>query len=576
MKKNQKIILTIESYGAFGEGVAHAEGFVIFLPFALVGEVVEAHILSVKKNVAYAKVLSVIEKSKDRREPFCPHFSKCGGCDMQHLSYPAQLEVKKEQVKGCLKRIAKIDGFDITVNPSLKEQKSRNKLTLPFGELNGEAILGFYSERSHRVIKIEDCPLGERVNEIIKIFTGWANKHKISVYNEQSGKGVLRAISVRNYADKFMFTLVASSSTVPHVEVLVQELNQRFDSPVIYLNVNAKNTNVVLGDKNIHLSGEKKLRSEALGVKFELSPFSFAQVNDEVRDKLYSKVLSLVDEGDTVIDAYSGAGLMSVLLSKKARKVYGAEIIPDAVRDADVCAEQNGVKDKVINRVGDCAKLVPEIVREIGHTQDLTVVLDPPRKGCDKAVLDSVTQANPKKIIYVSCNPATLARDLLVMNDKYSIESVDIFDMFPDTKHVETVALLSRKIDVHKMKLNSSPFEMIKSGAKTIELRLFDEKRQQVKAGDKIVFTNNANGEILNTTVVKLHRFDSFKELYKSLPLLKCGYTAENVDKATPSDMEQYYSVEEQNKYGVVGIELCRTKQITDESVVCHTHTFDN
>ena len=445
MEKNQILNLTVESYGAFGEGVAHGDGSVIFIPFAMQGEKVEIKILSVKKGIAYAKLLKVIEPSPNRREPFCPHFLKCGGCDIQHVNYTAGLDIKKQQVLGCLTRIAKLNEIDITVNPSPKEKNCRNKLTLPFGVCDGRVVLGFFSERSHRVVQIEDCPLGCRVGEIIAVFTNWANEFNLSVYNEESGNGLLRTISVRNYADKFMFTLVATSSCVPHVEQLISQLNQRFDQPVIYLNVNKQKSNVILGDKNIHLAGNKKLQGEALGVKFELSPFSFAQVNDEVRDALYSKVLSFVEENDTVIDAYSGAGLMSVLLAKKAKKVYGAEIIPDAVRDADYCAEQNGVKDKVINRTGDCAVLLPEIIKEIGNSEKVSVVLDPPRKGCEQAVLDSVIKANPYKIIYVSCNPATLARDLQILKEKYKVDSVDLFDMFPNTKHVESVVCLTRK-----------------------------------------------------------------------------------------------------------------------------------
>ena len=193
------------------------------------------------------------------------------------------------------------------------------------------------------------------------------------------------------------------------------------------------------------------------------------------------------------------------------------------------------------------------------------MIVDPPRKGCDEALIDTVSRMAPDRIVYVSCDPATLARDLKQFSERgYQTVRVTPVDMFPRTAHVETVALLSRQIDVHKMKLNSAPFEMIKSGEKTIELRLFDEKRQQLKVGDKIVFTDTTTGETLNTTVVKLHRFDSFEELYKSLPLLKCGYTTENVDNANSSDMEEYYSVEEQRKHGVVGIELCRPKHITD------------
>ena len=447
MQKNQILQLTIESHGAFGEGVAHADDCVIFVPFAIEGEVVEVKILSVKKGIAYAKLLNVLQKSDHRREPICPFYSKCGGCDIQHIDYERGLNIKKEQVKGCLKRIAKLDACDIIVNKSEKLLSCRNKLTLPFGEKDGKVVLGFYSERTHKVIDITRCIMGDRTDEIISIFTDWANLHHLSVYDEQSGKGLLRSLSARESKSKFMFTLVATSPKVPFVDELLQKLNESFDKPTIYLNINKQNTNVVLGDKNILLSGEKRLKCNSLGINYELSPFSFAQVNDNVRDKLYTKVLSFIDEKDIVIDAYSGAGLMSTLIAKKAQKVYGAEIVEDAVKDADYCAKQNGVSDKVINKTGDCAKLVPELVKEIGKVDNLTVVLDPPRKGCDSAVLESVTYAKPNKIIYVSCNPATLARDLVTLKENYSLQTVEIFDMFPWTKHVETVVCLTRRLD---------------------------------------------------------------------------------------------------------------------------------
>lgn len=446
MEKNQIFNLTIESYGAFGEGVAHVEGFVIFLPFACVGEEVEAQILSVKKGYAYAKVLNVLQKSEHRRDAKCPHFVRCGGCDLQHIEYSHQLEIKKEKVASCLSRIGKLDFPEIKINASNKEYACRNKLTLPFGVKDGKTVLGFYSERSHRVIEVRECPLGIKTAEIIEIFTSWANSNGISVYSEESGQGVLRSVSARNHGDKFMFTLVASREQVPHLNKLSERLKSAFPSSIFYLNINPDKTNVVLGKKNIHVFGEKRLKCNALGIDYELSPFSFAQVNDDIRDKLYTKVLSFIDEKDTVIDAYSGAGLMSVLFAKKVRKVYGAEIIEDAVRDANACANQNGVGDKVINKVGDCAKLVPEIVKEIGSVDNLAVVLDPPRKGCDEAVLNSVLGAKPQKIIYVSCNPSTLARDLTSFKDSYDIKDIEIFDMFCQSQHVESVVCLKRKI----------------------------------------------------------------------------------------------------------------------------------
>lgn len=447
MNKNDILNLKIESYGAFGEGVAHFDGFAVFIPFALVGETIETLILSVKKGYAYGKVLSVLEKSPDRQIPKCVYFTRCGGCDLQHLLYSAQLNLKRQSVYETLRRVGGIETQVDEVFPSEKEYDSRNKLTLPFAENKGEIVLGFYSERSHRVIGIKKCLLSDWSEKLISTTLNWVRENNISAYNEVTKKGILRALSARVSNGKTMITLVVTKQNVPKLDSLTQKYRELYPDGIFYLNKNDRDTNVVLGEKCVHVFGDKKLLSSALGVEYELSPLSFAQVNDTVRDGLYSTVVNEIDEKDIVVDAYSGAGLMSVLCAKRAKYVYGVEIIEDAVKDANQTAKLNGVSDKVQNIAGDCAKVLPELFKKIRekHKDQMTVILDPPRKGCDGSVLTAVLSCAPDKIIYVSCNPATLARDLKTLTECYDIKFVKPFDMFPNTKHVETLVIMRKK-----------------------------------------------------------------------------------------------------------------------------------
>jgi len=446
MIKNEVLQLDIDSYGAFGEGVAHVDGFAVYIPYALVGERVETLILSVKKGYAYGKVLSVLSNSHDRRVPKCEHFTRCGGCDLQHLTYSAQLALKKQSVQKTLHNVAGIDISVDEVYPSDKEFDVRNKLTLPIAMDKTGVVLGFYSERSHRVVGINQCKLSDWSEKLITCVTDWANRYSLSVYDERNKKGILRALTARVAGGVIMITLVVTREKVPYIDQLKVALLSLYPNGIFYLNINSDDTNVVLGRKCIKIFGEDKLSSTALGVNYQLSPLSFAQVNDKVRDALYSLVVSEIDESDIVVDAYSGAGVMSVLCAQKAQKVYGVEIVPEAVRDADYTARVNGVEDKVENIVGDCAVVLPTLFEKLKKQYDgkFTVILDPPRKGCDESVLGAVLACFPDKIVYVSCNPATLARDLKTLREKYSIKYVKPFDMFPQTKHVETLVCLTR------------------------------------------------------------------------------------------------------------------------------------
>ncbi len=567
MNKNDIIKLNITDLTGGGDGVGHApDGRVVFVPNTAVGDEIFAHILKVKKKYAFAKLKEIITPAESRIQSDCPLSLRCGGCVFRHISYQKECQIKHSQVENSFKRIGGIDAEIKDIIGAESIDFYRNKAQIPVGmDRDGNVVCGYYTKSSHRIVPLTDCRLHPKIfNNVTQKFIDWANANNLSVYDEKSGKGLLRHLYIRqsSVSGDIMVLVVINGDTLPCGEQLVNSLTQLSEVKSIQVNINKEDTNVILGKKCIVLYGEDSIIDVICGVKIRISPLAFYQVNHTMAEKLYNKAKELASpKGKVVLDLYCGVGSIGLSMANEAVEIIGVEIVPQAVEDAKFNAKLNGINNaKFI--CADAADAVKQLEKQ-GLTPDV-VLLDPPRKGCEASLIETVaTKFRPKTIVYISCNDATLARDCALFKEYgYKTEEATPVDLFARTGHVETVALLSRQINVHKMKLNSTPFEMIKSGEKTIELRLFDEKRQQVKVGDRILFTNIANGEMLNTAVVKLHRFDSFNELYKTLPLLQCGYTIEDVDKATPSDMEQYYSVEEQKKYGVVGIELCRPKKL--------------
>lgn len=564
MRKNDEIILNITDVTNEGSGIGKYEGMAVFVPMTAVGDKTLVRILKVKKTYAYGKAMEILEPANCRIEPDCPVFSKCGGCVYRHIDYKAEVKLKEQKVYECIKRIG---GIDLIPQPILYGESAecyRNKAQYPVSD---EGKAGFYAFHSHRIIPASGCLLQPEIfSRITALCERWIKEKNISIYDESTHKGLLRHIYLRigEKTGEIMVTLVINGDTINYTEELIFELKELCGENLksVQLNINKENTNVILGKKCVVLYGDAYITDILCGVKVRLSPLSFYQVNRTMAERLYLKAREYAEpECKNILDLYCGAGTIGLSMADKAKSIIGVEIIPEAVKDAEFNAENNGIKNAKF--ICADATAAAEKLKEEKISAD-AVILDPPRKGCTPELIKTVAKDfNPERVVYVSCDPATLARDIKIFFEfGYSLKEYTPVDLFARTSHVETVALLSRKINVHNMKLNSSPFEMIKSGQKTIELRLFDEKRQQVKVGDKIVFTNTTTGETLNTTVVKLHRFDSFDELYKSLPLLKCGYTSEDVDKAHPSDLEQYYSVEERKKYGVVGIEISRPKKL--------------
>ncbi|MBR2614084.1 MAG: 23S rRNA (uracil(1939)-C(5))-methyltransferase RlmD [Clostridia bacterium] len=465
LQKNQVHIDKILALGINGEGIVKKDGFVIFIPFCLLNEEVEYKILKVSKKVAYGKLIRVITPSENRVEPKCEVFTKCGGCQLQHLKYESQLELKRDTVKDSLKKIAFLDLEVPIANKSEYEYAYRNKLQLPIAEVDGETKLGFFANNSHRIIPIKNCPIHpDWSSKIIEVFYNFIENKGLKGYNEEKGTGLLRHLVVRSVNGKLIITLVLTKNALSCKNDLIKALKENFDDFTLYFNINSKKTNAILGDEYILVYGNGYYEYEVLGIKAKIDARSFMQVNDYVYPKLYKKALSLIgdDENITVIDAYSGAGFMTSLFAKKYEKAIGIEVIKEAVDCADALAKQNGLEDKMENICANVEDVLPKIVNNLKKAdKKIVLTVDPPRKGLDRFSIQTIKNSGIEKIVYISCNPASLARDVGLLtgtltyengeikkvenpNFDYKITYIEPFDMFPMTKHVETIICLEK------------------------------------------------------------------------------------------------------------------------------------
>ena len=449
-EKNKEYEIEIESVTSEGMGVGHVDGFCVFVPSTVDGDRVRALIVKVKTGYAYAKCVEVLRKSKYRQEPICPAFSKCGGCQLMHINYQKQLEIKKEIIENALKRIGGIDACVSQMLGADNELRYRNKMIFPVGcDKNANKVCGFYRERSHEIIPLDDCYLGDEiVAKIIDSVMSFINKHNISVYNETHHSGIVRRLFIRKgfYTGEIMVVLSINAKALPHYDELAKDLSSVSENiKSIILNFNTKKTNAVLGDKNAVIYGNETISDYLCSMKYEISPNSFYQINPQQTEKLYNKVIELakIDKNDNVMDLYCGIGTISLCAAKKAKYVVGVEVVEQAVLNARKNAEENNIAN-VTFYASEAEKIVPVLVKQ-GNKPDV-VILDPPRKGSDEITLAAILSASPYRIVYVSCNPATLARDLkfLAVNG-YKIETVCGVDLFPQTVHVECVVLMSRK-----------------------------------------------------------------------------------------------------------------------------------
>ncbi|WP_283705968.1 23S rRNA (uracil(1939)-C(5))-methyltransferase RlmD [Clostridium perfringens] len=454
VEKNKEYIFDIISQGYEGEGIAKIDNkYPIFIEGALKGEKVKVRIVKVNKNFAYGKLMEVLEASEERVNPPCAIYKRCGGCKLQHASYKAQLDFKWDRVKDCVSKIGKLDPSIVKYPLGMENPwRYRNKVQLPIGLINGEVKIGFFAPRSHDIIDMESCLIQDEIGDkVVKLTREWIEKFNIRPYNvdgEYDEKGIVRHIMIRRgfTTNEVMVVLVTNGEKLPHKEEFVDLMVKNIPGiKSVIQNINLKKTNVILGLESKTLWGEDTISDYIGDFRFNISPLSFFQVNPTQTEVLYGKALEYANltGNEEVFDAYCGTGTITLFLSQKAKKVYGVEIIPQAIDNAWINAKENKVEN-VEFFVGESEVVIPDLINK-GVKADV-VVVDPPRKGCDKKLLDAITNIDAKKIVYVSCDPSTLGRDLQVLEENgYKTLEVQPVDMFPNTSHVENVAKLIKK-----------------------------------------------------------------------------------------------------------------------------------
>ena len=462
MNKNDIVTVEITDIGVSGEGIGHVDGYTLFIKDAVIGDVVEAKVMKAKKNYGYARLMKVITPSEYRVEPKCAFARRCGGCQIQEMSYDRQLVFKDQKIRGNLERIGGFtkDQIGTVMQPVVGMEPPfgyRNKAQFPFGtDKEGNPITGFYAGRTHDIIANTDCALGvEQNKEILEIILQYMRENKIKSYDEKTGKGLIRHALIR-YGFKtkeIMVCLVVNGKKLPKAERLIEKLIQIEGMTSITISPNTRRDNVIMGDSYEILWGQGYITDYIGNVKYQISPLSFYQVNPVQTEKLYGLALEYADlKGDeTVWDLYCGIGTISLFLAQKAKQVYGVEIVPQAIDDAKENAKINAI-DNAEFFVGKAEEVLPEYYAEYerehnGETAHADViVVDPPRKGCDETLLETIVKMQPEKVVYVSCDSATLARDLKYLcANGYEIKMCRGVDQFPQSVHVETVVLLSRK-----------------------------------------------------------------------------------------------------------------------------------
>lgn len=445
LEKNQQLTLVCENLGSDFEGVCRHEGMAVFIPGALPGEEIRCQVVKVQKRHAFARLLSVANPSPARQNPPCPYFEKCGGCTAQHMRYEETLRWKRRQVEDCFRRIGGF-GADLPEVPPVLGMENpweyRNKTSLPVGGSSDSPALGFYAPRSHRIVDIDSCPVAmAESNAATEVVRSFITRYGIQPYNEETREGLVRHLVVRvSSQGETMVVLVINGTSLPHSEALISMLKEALPGLASFgISPHRENNNVILGKSYEVLYGEERLEDTLCGYRFSLSPLSFFQVNPLQTEKLYAKALAFADLSgrETVADVYCGAGTISLLLSKEAREVIGIEVVPQAVADAKKNALANHVPNAVFHQ-GTAEAVLPKLIAE--GIRPSVVVVDPPRKGMEPEVIEAIAQARPEKFVYVSCNPATQARDAaLLAAHGYRITACQPVDMFCWTSGIENV-----------------------------------------------------------------------------------------------------------------------------------------
>lgn len=468
MDKNEEYVGIVERIGYNGEGILKNGEYTVFVPYALPTEKIKYRVLKVRKNVVFGKLVELYVPAEDRVRPKCSVYEKCGGCQLQHLKYKLQLKLKREIVCDCLSKIAFIDEKVLSTVPSELEYEYRNKLQLPVRTEKYGIAIGFFAQNSHRIVPINDCPIQPAwCKDIIRAVRRYISECDVTAYSEESKVGLLKHVVVRDVEGKLIITVVVNGNELPEKEKLIGILSEKFKGFSLYANVNKNDTNVIFGERFVCLYGPKKMVSSDMGIKYEIGPESFMQVNDLVRGKIYRDAVkaAAVTPETVVIDAYSGAGLLTAIFASRAKKAIGVEIVKEAVECADELKNFNSLGDKMENICAPCEAVLPAILeREKSCGARCVLVLDPPRQGVDEKLITAIKNSLPEKIIYISCSPQTLSRDLGLLtgtlvragaelkksdlsdesHSSYKIESIRPYDMFAQTRHVETLVVLSK------------------------------------------------------------------------------------------------------------------------------------
>ena len=450
IKKNQEYIVDIVDNGFEGEGIAKIDGFTIFIPNAIKGERVKILIVKVLTSHAFGKILEILEKSQYRIESDCSTYKRCGGCNLRHIKYEQTLKMKQNAVQNLVNKTLKTK---IQVQETLGMENPyyyRNKAQYPVGiDKNGKPIIGVFANRTHEIIPIQKCFIqNEKSEKLAKFVFEWIAKNNISIYNEKTGKGLIRHIvtKIGIKTNEVMCVLVINGNSIPKEQELVKEILENFpEVKTIIKNINTKNTNVIMGKENINIYGNGYIEDILGEYKFKISPLSFYQVNPVQAEKLYNIGVEAakITKEDIVFDLYCGIGTISLFMAKYAKKVYGIEIVEDAVNDAKENALNNNINN-VEFIAGDVENVLDELINKRNIIPDI-VMVDPPRKGLDNKSIDNIIRILPKKVVYISCNPATLVRDLAKLEDTYEVENIKPVDMFPFTSHIECCTLLCLK-----------------------------------------------------------------------------------------------------------------------------------
>lgn len=451
IKKNEEYILDIIDNGYEGEGIAKINNFTVFIPGAIKGEKVKILIVKVNSSHAFGKILDIISASKERNNKVdCDTYKRCGGCNLRHIKYEETLKIKRDTVQNLVNKTLKTK---IEVKQAIGMESPynyRNKAQYPVGiDKEGNPVIGVFANRTHKVIQINNCFIQNKESqEIAKYICNFLKEYNITVYNETNQTGLVRHIMIKVgiKTDEIMCVIVINGQSIPQEELLVKDLIERFPNiKTIVENINTKNTNVILGNKNINLYGDGYIYDKLGEYTFKISPLSFYQINPTQTEKLYNLAVEYADltGKETVIDLYCGIGTIGIFMAKQAKKVYGVEIIGQAIEDAKENCKINNIENAKYY-VGDTEKVFEQLIEKEKVQVDV-IVVDPPRKGLDNTTIENIIKIKPKKVVYISCNPATLMRDLAKLENDYKIKEIQPVDMFPFTSHVECVAVLRLK-----------------------------------------------------------------------------------------------------------------------------------